>query len=80
MKDMEFNILAFSRNKSRRSGWRAVERYLAARRAPATEAAYEACLGAFKAWAGEARVSTAGHPGEQGAEIEDPPCRRRKIR
>ncbi len=31
MKDLEFNILAFSRNKSPRSGWRAVERYLAAR-------------------------------------------------
>ena len=57
MKDWEFNILAFSRNKSPRSGWRAVERYLAARRAPATEAAYEACLGAFRAWAGENRVA-----------------------
>ena len=57
MKDLEFNILAFSRNKSPRSGWRAVERYLAARRAPATEAAYEACLGAFRAWAGENRVT-----------------------
>ncbi len=50
MKDLEFNILAFPRNKYPRSAhgsWCAVERYLATRRAPATEAAYEACLGAF---------------------------------
>ena len=60
MKHLDFNILAFSRNNSPRSGpagWRAVERYLAARRAPATEAAYEACLGAFRAWAGETQVT-----------------------
>ncbi len=57
MKDLDFNILDFPGKKRGPEGWRAVERYLAARRAPATEAAYEACLGAFRAWAGENRVT-----------------------
>ncbi len=60
MKDLDFNILEFQRKKRAPgdpAGWGAVERYLAARRAPATEAAYEACLGAFRAWAGENRVT-----------------------
>ncbi len=59
MKYLDFNILGFPGKKRPRSapaGWRAVERYLAACRAPATEAAYEACLVAFRAWAGKNRV------------------------
>ena len=54
MKDFEFKVLDFPLKSAAavaEEGWGAVERYLAARRAPATETAYEACLGAFRTWA-----------------------------
>lgn len=58
MKDLEFKLLAFPRKRpspADKADWGAVERYLAARRAPATETAYAACIRAFRDWASENR-------------------------
>ena len=56
MKHRKANVLKFpakAASSTANAGWGAVERYLAARRAPSTETAYAACLRAFLSWASE---------------------------